>query len=115
MRNLLIFMALLVVLPSCSRVTNAVSGDAPTTFEGIRFKSKLSASSDDRRAFTVNVTPFTVNPRAALESGRYEATKYCLREYGGSDTDWTVGPDADPAGFQPVNDTVVLSGRCTQS
>ncbi len=105
----------LTVISGCSTARNLVSGDPEVSFEGIRHKANLSPDTSRGRDFVVTVSPFAVNPGAALEAGRYEATKYCLKQYGGSDASWTVGPDDDPAGFRPVNDTITLDGRCTQS
>ncbi len=60
------------------------------------------------------VSPVAVDPDGAREAGRYQATRYCLLTYGGSDKEWTIGPDL-PIEELPVDgDTLTLQGRCTQ-
>jgi len=83
-------------------------------FEGQRFRANLSSPGEDRREMVITVTPVAVNPEAAQEAGRFEATKYCLNRYGGSDTEWTVGPDLPVERLVVVDDTITLQGRCTQ-
>ncbi|MDJ0825934.1 MAG: hypothetical protein QNJ16_10570 [Rhodobacter sp.] len=77
----------------------------------VRYRSRVNVDSEDRRAFTITVTPAAGDPDAAREAGRYQATVYCLRNYGGSDTAWTAGPADDV----PIADnTLILAGRCIQ-
>lgn len=80
------------------------------TVEGVRYRSRANVTSEDKRSFTISVSPVG-NPDTAKEVGRYQATVYCLRNYGGSDTEWTVGPD-DPA--QISDGSLALAGRCVQ-
>ena len=82
--------------------------------DGTRYRARAIASKADRRDITVTVTPVATNPEAALDAARYQATRYCLLTYGGSDTVWTVGPDQSLAQLPVVNDSVTLQGRCTQ-
>ncbi len=79
----------------------------------VRVRASLSKG-EDRRDFTVNVTPFQAIQEQALESGRYKATVYCLITYGGSDITWILGPDRPVEEMSVQNDTVTLTGRCTQ-
>ena len=84
------------------------------SFEGIVFKARLSAEREDKRAFVITVSPASANPGAALEAGRYESVKYCLLSFGASAADWTVGPDTPVDQLRIVDDTITLSGRCTE-
>ena len=79
-----------------------------------RYRARSSADREDRRKFSVTVSPATVDPEAALEAGRYQATRYCLLTFGGSDTDWIIGPDTPLSEIPLDGDTFTLSGRCTQ-
>lgn len=81
-------------------------------FEGIYFKSRAASTREDRRAFTVTVTPVSASLDGARAAGRYEATKYCLRAFGSSDIDWTLAPDAEQATLAVADDTLTLTGRC---
>jgi len=123
MRIFILLALTLSVTASCARVQGGLgrlgigqgaANRAQVEIEGTRFRARSNADSADKRAITVTVTPVAVNPAAALEAGRYEATKYCLLTYGGSDTEWTIGPDQPVDGLTVVDDTITLQGRCTQ-
>ena len=121
--RIFVLIALVLTLTACSRVQGGLgrlgvgSGAAKRTqveIDGTRFKARANTSSGDKRLIDITVTPVAVNPDAAREAGRYEATKYCLLTFGGSDTEWIIGPDL-PIDELPVDgDTLTLQGRCTQ-
>lgn len=83
-------------------------------FDGLRFSAKLTSTRDNPRDFTIVISPASANVAAAQEAGRYEATKYCLQTFGGSDTVWTLGPDLPVDQVRLVGDTITMTGRCTQ-
>lgn len=83
-------------------------------FDGMRFSARLTATRDNPRDFTVVVSPASANVSAAQEAGRYEATKYCLQTFGGSDTIWGVGPDLPVEQVTVAGDAITMTGRCTQ-
>ncbi len=80
----------------------------------IRFRSKLDIDGPEKRDLTITVRPVRVDPQAAQEAGRYRATVYCLRRFGSSDTEWTVGPDIPPDQLQiSEDDAITLKGHCS--
>jgi hypothetical protein len=82
-------------------------------FDGMRFDSRLDASREDRRDFTVIVRGAAANVPAALQAGAYEATRHCLTTFGDSRVDWTAGPDQAPAQVALAADgSTILQGRC---
>ena len=116
----------LTLLASCGRIegiTSGVSGlfggngagglrGAPTEFEGVRYRTRVTIDSEDRRAFATATTGRGVSGGAA-EAGRVRAVEYCLRRFGGSDIAWAVGPDS--AVTNPVRDdrgALILRGTC---
>jgi len=123
MTRLILLCALALSLTACSKLQGAAgavgvgSGSAKRAhleIDGVRYKAKAKADSDDKREFAVTVTPFGGNPEAALKAGRYEATRYCLLTYGGSEKEWILGPDT-PLSQLPISDnSVTITGRCTQ-
>lgn len=123
MMRVLILVAIMFGLSSCGLVRNTAgalgvgsSAVNRTTVEadGVRFRARTTVTSDDRRDFDATAEPFAANPEGAVEAARYQATRYCLLTFGGSDTAWTVGPDTPPEELSVEDDTVTLSGRCTQ-
>lgn len=82
------------------------------SFDGQYFRSKASKIDGDRRNFTVQVRPATLSVEGAQEAGRFEATKYCIENYGNSRVDWLVGPDDDPSSYVIEGDSLTLQGTC---
>ena len=116
---------LMTMLASCGAIRNTAgalgvgsgSGNAKRTQVEVndrRFRARATPDRDDARAFTVTVTPVAIDPDAALRTGRYQATRYCLLTFGGSDTEWINGPDTPLSDLPLDGDSVTLSGRCTQ-
>ncbi len=81
--------------------------------DGTRFRTRVSTTRDDPRAFLTATRGAARNLPAAVEAGRVEAVRHCLGRFGGSDVAWARGPDRpveqislDPSGI------LLLSGRC---
>ncbi|SFJ28497.1 hypothetical protein [Jannaschia pohangensis] len=81
--------------------------------DGIRFRTRLSKDSEDRRSFTTATRGASRNVTAALEAGRVEAVEYCLRNFGGSEIEWSIGPDRPIEEVTPdESGALILAGRC---
>lgn len=113
---------MLVGLSGCGLVRNTAgavgfgSGSATRAsaeIDGQRYRSRASATREDRRAFTVTVSPVTADPTAAIEVGRWQANRYCLLTFGGSDKDWLIGPETPPENLVVEDGKLVFTGRCT--
>lgn len=81
--------------------------------DGVRFRTRLQSSKENRRNFTAVTRSAGRNLAAATEAGRVEAVEYCLRRFGGSEIRWSQGPD------RPIeqiaigeNGELVLVGTC---
>lgn len=69
---------------------------------------------DARHRFVVTASPVSASLVGAREAARYEATRYCVNNYGSSAIRWDVGPD-DPDAAMPIsNNTLTLQGTCPQ-
>lgn len=81
--------------------------------QGIRFRSRVSVTSDDDRNFAVSTAGAGRGISGAIEAGQLEAVRYCLKRFGGSEIAWTYGPDQDVETIQ-LNDSgaLVLTGQC---
>ncbi|MBR9651270.1 hypothetical protein [Thalassovita aquimarina] len=112
MRGAVILLLAAGLLAGCG-VRDKIRGDNNrVAFDGIYFKSRLTAEKDDKMAFAIAVAGASQNLEAAREAGRFEATKYCVTNFGNSDVDWTAGPDAPAENLSLANDTLSLAGRC---
>jgi hypothetical protein len=81
-------------------------------FDGQYFRSSAARVEGDRRQIVISVRPASASLQGAVEAGRYEATRYCIENYGNSAVDWVVGPDQDLGSYRVENDTLVLRGAC---
>ena len=103
--GLLIGAALL--LAGCANRSNQV------LYEGEFFRAKASRiDRDARQMFAVEVPGVSRNFEGAREAGRFEATRYCLENYGTSDIVWSLGPDDDPEALVVDKDRLNLRGTC---
>ena len=81
-------------------------------FDGLTFRAKLSKVDKQRDQFLVTVYKTSQSLAGAREAGRYEATKYCINQYGTSDIAWMSGPDVEDGGLTITNDELQLRGAC---
>ena len=80
------------------------------SFEGYYFSSKLSRNKLDDRSFDLTVRRANRSLSGAREAGRYEATRFCIKNYGTSDIKWVLGPDDQSIGL--TGKVLKLSGQC---
>ena len=80
------------------------------SFDGYYFSSKLSRSKSDDRTFDLTVRRANRSLSGAREAGRYEATRFCIKNYGTSDIKWVLGPDDQSIGL--TGKVLKLSGQC---
>ena len=106
MRNVVIFLCCGLVLAGCA------SRQDRFAFDGQYFRSSASRVDGDPQQIAITVRPVSASFEGALQAGRYEATRYCVQNYGNSAVDWVVGPDQDPGSYRIENDTLVLRGAC---
>lgn len=88
------------------------SRDDRIAFDGHFFRAKLSKVDGQRDVFTVTVRNVSQSLDGAREAGRYEATKYCIQNYGSSDIRWVVGPETPPQNLRIVDDSLTFQGAC---
>ncbi|MDW3222281.1 MAG: hypothetical protein R8G34_05235 [Paracoccaceae bacterium] len=95
------------MLAACSNEAEKIS------FDGQFYKTDIDGL-DARHEFQVTAAPVSASLLGAKEAARYEATVFCVNEYGSSAIEWVVGPD-DPDEVMPItNDTLTLQGACPQ-
>lgn len=97
-----------LIMSGCARLR----GDQ-VAFDGVTFRSSSSAIERQRDFFEVTVTPASSSIAGAREAGRFEATRYCIENFGSSDMTWVLGPDAEDGTLLIDNDRLILRGNCT--
>jgi len=107
-RCVIIGLAALMALPACS----GANSDR-LSFDGQFFRARLN-DTDARHKFVVAVSPVSASLAGAREAGRYEAVVYCVNNYGSSDIDWVIDPDAPEEDLAIANDILTLEGACPE-
>ncbi|MFT6091127.1 hypothetical protein [Sulfitobacter sp.] len=106
MRFFVIACTIAAVLAGCTSQEDRVA------FDGIYFKTKVSKVDGQRDVFTLLVKSASRSIEGAREAARYEATVYCVNNYGSSDIVWVVGPDTPADNLRLVDDSLTFSGSC---
>lgn len=106
-RTLILMVCAAVALSACDRRKKADE----YAFNDVYFLSKADkASKEERDHVIVRVKKASQNLEGAREAGRYEATKYCIKQYGTSTIEWVIGPETET--IVPIDDVITLEGYC---
>ncbi|MFT7596184.1 MAG: hypothetical protein ACI8R4_003519 [Paracoccaceae bacterium] len=83
-------------------------------FDGHYYKVKSSTVDKKATLADFNVTIWQVSQSldGAREAGGYEGIRYCIKNFGSSTINWTVGPETEPQNLRIVDDTLTFAGRC---
>lgn len=101
------------LMTGCDNVRDKMSNKEKITFDGHYFITKVDRPERKvRDHFMVYVRNPHQSLKAAREAGRYEAVKYCIKEYGTSQIDWIRGPDVEDAGLAFDSERLVFEGKC---
>lgn len=103
-----------LVLVGAVALTACDKRDDQIAFDGKIFRAKLSTVDKQRDQFSIEVSPASASLVGAREAGRYEATRYCIENYGSSDVDWVAGPDAEDGTLTVRDDRLLLRGACIE-
>lgn len=106
MRIFLISLMAVVLVAGCEKRSDRIA------FDGVFYNAKAKKTGDDLSVFQVSVTPAAASLTGAREAGRFEATRYCIENFGSSDVKWSAGPDAEDAALIIDGNTLYLRGKC---
>ncbi|WP_299768604.1 hypothetical protein [uncultured Tateyamaria sp.] len=82
-------------------------------FDGVFFRATSGKVDKEREQFEIGVSPVSASLEGAREAGRYEAVRYCIKQFGSSDIVWIEGPDAEDGRLRISGDKLLLRGTCT--
>jgi len=107
-----IILALILGLSGCASLRDRFGGnkqaEAALPYKAERIKS------EDLRLVQVAVTaPATATVDEMRESVRFQATAYCIKTFGNSDTEWATDPATGDWAFTRQQDVALFTGRCT--
>ncbi|WP_372993311.1 hypothetical protein [Sulfitobacter sp.] len=106
MKQIILWCAAAAMLSACTSREDRVA------FDGKYFSTKISKVDGQRDVFTLRVKNAAQSIDGAREAARYEATVYCVSNYGSSDIDWVVGPDTPPENLRLVDNSLTFQGSC---
>ena len=95
------------LVAACSGTTRNVNA---VKFDGHYFAGRASKSSLDPHGFSVRIRNAAKSIAGAREAARYEATIYCIEQFGTSYIIWSIGPDDEAISLS--NGSLTLAGRC---
>ncbi|MGB1331696.1 MAG: hypothetical protein ACPG6M_03830 [Paracoccaceae bacterium] len=95
------------LVAACSGTTRNVNA---VKFDGHYFAGRASKSSADPHGFSVRIRNAAKSIAGARDAARYEATIYCIEQFGTSDIIWSIGPDDEAISLS--NRSMTLAGRC---
>jgi hypothetical protein len=106
--RLLLLAGLIAATAGCASIRALRTGGGPA--DALPFRAQISRG--DGRDFSVSVANRGAGVDAVRESVRFEATRYCLRRFGGSDAVWRLGAGGD---WLPAveGERLRFAGRCT--
>ncbi|MEM6373126.1 MAG: hypothetical protein AAF727_10160 [Pseudomonadota bacterium] len=81
-------------------------------FDGQFFRATSKKVDRQRLDFEVTVRPVSASLEGARAAGAFEATRYCIGNFGTSNIEWTDGPDAEDGTLRISNDRLLLVGTC---
>ncbi|MFL4470839.1 hypothetical protein ACERZ8_13450 [Tateyamaria armeniaca] len=106
---------LVALLLIAALMLSACSGERKAdriAFDGQFFRASAKKVDRERLDFEVTVRPVSASLEGARAAGAYEATRYCVGNFGTSDIEWTNGPDGEDGTLRIANDRLLLLGTC---
>ncbi|WP_254441137.1 hypothetical protein [Ruegeria atlantica] len=101
----------LSLVSACGGIT---SSSDRVLFDGKYFRAKAKPVDKKKipTEFTVVVNGVSASLDGAREAGRYEGTKFCIKNFGSSSIAWKVGPDTEPQNLRVSDDKLTFAGAC---
>jgi hypothetical protein len=101
----------LVALPACGTlqnygITRTARSEAP-----LPYRTRMTRG-EDRRDIAVTVESRGDGLAEVREAVRFEATRYCLTTWGGSEADWQIDPATGDWAFSGDGTQLTFRARC---
>ncbi len=106
MKYLGLILAAMLVLGACTKKEEKVF------FDGKFYPAKARHAKGDRKVFTATVRRVSQGLHGAREAGRHAGTFYCLKNFGTSEINWIIGPDAPEQDLMSKSGNLTLTGEC---
>ncbi|MDA7426609.1 hypothetical protein [Thalassococcus lentus] len=102
--------AMILALAGCERLGLVKRG---TTIENNVYRGSAKAENrKERDYFIATAGPVSTSLDGAIQAAAHQGVQHCIKYYGTSEIEWTVGPDTDADALAVDNDKITLMGRC---
>ena len=106
-----LYTIIIVGLFGCGSITPYFKGFKVKPTEPLPYKTSLSAQKNAEE-FVVSVKNKEQGIEEVRESVRFEATKYCLLNFGTSDINWKISQITQDWAFDSNSGKLIFSGQC---
>ena len=110
LKRWIILGSIAILLGGCGTVRDRLFGGSQAD-RALPYRASLTKG-DDRREISVRVRAGAVSVSAVRESVRFQATRYCLTNFGGADTLWRINPATGDWAFTRDGQDMIFQGRC---
>ncbi len=111
LKRWIILGSIALILSGCG-VRERLFGGGGQADRALPFRTSITKG-EDRRDFAVRVVRAGgVSVSDVRESARFEATRYCLTNYGGSDARWDIDLRTGDWAFSRDGSDMIFRGRC---
>ncbi|MDD9922036.1 MAG: hypothetical protein OXQ92_07125 [Boseongicola sp.] len=104
-------LCVVLILSGCGLRERFFGGGGGQASATLPFRAQLSRG-DDRRDISVRVSAEGASLDDVRESVRFQATRYCVTNYGRSDTKWAIDPATNDWAFVRAGGDMIFTGRC---
>jgi hypothetical protein len=108
MKFMIPFVAAVVVLAGCENKNDRI------LFDGAYFRTTVKKVDKQLDVFTVQIRNVSQSLDGASEAGEYAGIDHCVRNFGTSDIEWSIGPDTPAEQLRVIDDNLIFSGVCPQ-
>lgn len=111
MLRMIIIIVLSVLVAGCANQREQIFGTSAQSAANLPYRADITKG-DDLRDIRVRVRAGGNTVSAVRETVRFQATRYCLWNYGGSETRWTQDPATGDWAFTRSGEDMIFTGRC---
>jgi hypothetical protein len=102
-----------LALVALALVAGCADREERVLFDGNYYPGKVRGEKDDRRDFTATVRRANAGSEGAQDAAVYEATRYCLKNFGTSEIAWSGAAEGQEGPvYARSGDSLSVTGRC---
>ena len=111
LKRWIILCSIALVVSGCGLRERIFGGGSGQADRALPYRTSL-VRGEDRRDIAIRVRAGGVAVADVRESVRFAATRYCITNFGGSDTRWAIDPATGDWAFTRDGQDMIFQGRC---